>query len=925
MKKHLHKLILFSATACLSACTAQEPLTDYVDPRIGTAHSRWFFFTPAAVPFGMAKLAPTTDGHLGNPNGWEAVGYDSRHTSIEGFANFHEFQVGGVVVAPTVGELQTVPGPLDNPDAGYRSRFDKKDEVARPGYYSVLLKDYGVKAELTATERVGFHRYTFPATEEANLIFNIGTRMGESGPVRDASVTYTDDGRIEGWVVTEPAYVDIYQKGATVTMYFSAVLDAEPAAWGAFSGEQTFAGERSRTGVGAGLYLRFDTRERQQVGLKIGLSYTSVENARLNLEKEAARKDFDRVRREANDTWEEALGRLRVEGGLHDDRVKFYTGLFHALLGRGLASDVNGAYPANDGTVGQIALDGAGKPEHHYYNTDAIWGAYWNLTQLWSIAYPEYYADWVASQLLVYKDAGWLGDGIACSKYVSGVGTNFTGLAIAAAYNCGIRNFDVALGYQAARKNELGSEGRPAGAGKLDVGKFVSQGYSPYLPELGMQTTPDGSGFAASHTLEYSFSAYAVAQMARQLGHEADYEQLKKLSGGWELLFDPETKYIRPRDRSGEFIADFDPYAAWAGFQEGNAVQYTYYVPHDIDRLVEMVGREEFNNRLDSTFLISRESVFGGGKTISQGYSPYLPELGMQTTPDGSGFAASHTLEYSFSAYAVAQMARQLGHEADYEQLKKLSGGWELLFDPETKYIRPRDRSGEFIADFDPYAAWAGFQEGNAVQYTYYVPHDIDRLVEMVGREEFNNRLDSTFLISRESVFGGGKTINAFAGVHAYYNHGNQPNLHISALFNFSGKPWLSQKWMRTICNEFYGTEEIHGYGYGQDEDQGQLGAWYVMASMGLFDAKGLTAPDPTFQIGSPLFDKVTIRLNPDYYTGKEFVIETTGNTPENYYIGSLELDGKPLQSVQLPFAEVVGGGTLRVNLAAEPNTQLNK
>jgi len=654
--------------------------------------------------------------------------------------------------------------------------------VARPGYYSVLLKDYGVKAELTATERVGFHRYTFPATEEANLIFNIGTRMGESGPVRDASVTYTDDGRIEGWVVTEPAYVDIYQKGATVTMYFSAVLDAEPAAWGAFSGEQTFAGERSRTGVGAGLYLRFDTRERQQVGLKIGLSYTSVENARLNLEKEAARKDFDRVRREANDTWEEALGRLRVEGGLHDDRVKFYTGLFHALLGRGLASDVNGAYPANDGTVGQIALDGAGKPEHHYYNTDAIWGAYWNLTQLWSIAYPEYYADWVASQLLVYKDAGWLGDGIACSKYVSGVGTNFTGLAIAAAYNCGIRNFDVALGYQAARKNELGSEGRPAGAGKLDVGKFVSQGYSPYLPELGMQTTPDGSGFAASHTLEYSFSAYAVAQMARQLGHEADYEQLKKLSGGWELLFDPETKYIRPRDRSGEFIADFDPYAAWAGFQEGNAVQYTYYVPHDIDRLVEMVGREEFNNRLDSTFLISRESVFGGGKTI-----------------------------------------------------------------------------------------------------------------------------------------------NAFAGVHAYYNHGNQPNLHISALFNFSGKPWLSQKWMRTICNEFYGTEEIHGYGYGQDEDQGQLGAWYVMASMGLFDAKGLTAPDPTFQIGSPLFDKVTIRLNPDYYTGKEFVIETTGNTPENYYIGSLELDGKPLQSVQLPFAEVVGGGTLRVNLAAEPNTQLNK
>ena len=401
---------------------------------------------------------------------------------------------------------------------------------------------------------------------------------------------------------------------------------------------------------------------------------------------------------------------------------------------------------------------------------------------MWSIAYPEYYADWISSQLLVYKDAGWLGDGIACSKYVSGVGTNFTGLAIAAAYNCGIRNFDVALGYEAALKNELGSEGRPAGAGKLDVGQFVERGYSPYSTELHMQTTPRGSGFSASHTLEYSFSAYAVAQMARQLGHEADYERLSKLSEGWKLLFDPETKLMRPRDEQGRFIADFDPYAPWVGFQEGNAVQYTYYVPHDIDRLVEMVGREEFNSRLDSTFLISRENIFGGGKTI-----------------------------------------------------------------------------------------------------------------------------------------------DAFAGLHTYYNHGNQPNLHISGLFNFSGKPWLSQKWMRTICNEFYGTEEIHGYGYGQDEDQGQLGAWYVMASMGLFDVKGLTAPDPSFQLCSPLFDKVTISLNPDYYEGREFVIETAGNAPENCYIGSAQLDGKPLTGVQLPFADVVRGGRLKITLASEPNTSLTE
>ncbi|MDE5656481.1 MAG: glycoside hydrolase family 92 protein, partial [Muribaculaceae bacterium] len=127
---------------------AAESLTDYVDPLIGTAHSRWFFFTPAAVPFGMAKLAPTTDGHLGNPGGWQAVGYDYRHNTIEGFANLHEFQVGGVVFAPTVGEVQTTPGDTDKPGSGYRSRFDRDTEVATPGYYSVVLDDYGVTAAL---------------------------------------------------------------------------------------------------------------------------------------------------------------------------------------------------------------------------------------------------------------------------------------------------------------------------------------------------------------------------------------------------------------------------------------------------------------------------------------------------------------------------------------------------------------------------------------------------------------------------------------------------------------------------------------------------------------------------------------------------------------------------------------------------------
>lgn len=765
---------------CSTSTSSTKALVDYVDPNIGTAHCRWFFYTPAAIPFGMAKLAPSTDAHLGNPGGWQAVGYDFRHTSIEGFANFHEFQVGGVVFAPTVGELQTVPGELENPDGGYRSRFDKKDEVAAPGYYSVLLKDYGVKAELTAMKRVGFHRYTYPKTEQANLIFDIGNKQGESGEVKDAEVQYFEDGRVEGYVITSPVYVNIYQKGADVRMYFSAVLNKKPVQVGTFVKDVVNPGKHQEKGPGAGLYMTFSTEEQEAVEVKVGLSYTSIENARFNRETEAADVTFDQAKKNATDVWNESLSRIYVEGGKETDKVKFYTGLFHALLGRGLASDANGYYPKNNGTVGRIALDEEGNPVHQHYNTDAIWGGFWNLTQLWSLAYPEYYSDWIKSQLLVYQDAGWLGDGIACSKYVSGVGTNFTSLAIAAAYNCGIRDFDVQQGYEAALKNEVEWRGRLEGAGKMDVRQFVERGYSPY-----------------------------------------------------EKRFD-------------------------------------------------MVTREE-----------------------------------------GSGFGASHTMEYSFSSFAVSQFAKHLGKEDDYKLLSDLSNGWKNLYDPETRLIRPKDTKGNFLEDFNPLAPWKGFQEGNAVQYTFYVPHQIDELVDLVGQETFNNRLDSIFLLSQKNIFGGGKEVDAFAGLKTVYNHGNQPNLHISWLFNFSGKPYLSQKWVRAILDEFYGLEGIHGYGYGQDEDQGQLGAWYVMSALGLFDVKGLTEIDPKFQIGAPLFDKVTVRLNKDYYPGEKFVIEAKKQAVGDCYLQDISLNNRPQDTVQLPFSEVVKGGKLVLGLGASPNEEL--
>jgi len=754
----------------LSGHAQTKTLLQEVDPNIGAAHSRWFFYTPAANPFGMAKPAASTNGHYGNKWGWEATGYDQRHSSIEGFVNFHEFQIGGVAVMASVGPLKTIPGAPEDPGEGYRSRFSHDSEIAEPGYYQVKLDDYEITAELTSTPRVAFHRYTFSENKEAHLIFDIGNRQGESGAVTDAFVQMVSNRTLEGFVFTLPEYVKNYQPGATVKMYFVAELDKTPKGVGTFAGVQAYPGSKSSQGPGCGMYLDFETSQGESITVKIGLSYTSIANARFNLLAEANDLDFDSARARAQEHWNQMLARITVEGGLKADRTKFYTGLYHALLGRGLASDVNGAYMKNNGAIGQIPLNGKGEPLYHHYNTDAIWGAFWNLTQLWAMAYPDYFNEFVNCQLDIYRDCGWLADGIATSKFVSGVGTNFMGQVIASAYNRGIRNYDVNEAFEAVKRNEIGWQNRPRGVGKSDTKIFNELGYVPYDP-----------------------------------------------------------------------IDDY----------------YT------------------------------------------------------GSSAEASKFSASHTLEYSFSAYAAAQMARSLGKQEDYARLMKLSHGWEKLFDPETGFIRPRDTTGNFIPDFKPAEVWRGFQEGNAFQYTFYVPHDPEGLIQKVGKEKFNERLNALFEKASETGFGGGKTLDAFSGLENVYNHGNQPGLHIAWLFNYSGAPWLTQKWVRRICNDFYGTGGIHGYGYGQDEDQGQLGAWFVLAGIGLFDVKGGSDARPSVQIAMPLFRKITIRLHPAYYRGKEFTIQVKGNPTEEVYIRSARLNGKKLDSFQFPWDAFINGGEL--------------
>lgn len=611
--KQLSGLLLIAALICSCNSTDDFDPVPYVDPQIGSVHGRWFFYTPAARPFGMAKLAPHTNA-FGSMGSWLPCGYDDRHGSIEGFGHFHEFQIGGLVIMPATGQLKTVPGTLEDPDSGYRSRFSKEDELAEPGYYSVLLSDYNIRTELTASDRAGFHRHTFPESEESHIIIDIGHKQGESSDVLEAFITKTGERELEGYIITNPEYIKFCDPANRVKMYFVIQLSKTPETWGSFIDESVSKGESESRGIGNGMYLTYSTSEGEQIEILAGLSYTSTENARLNLETELSGRDFDKVRQDAYARWKEMLSRLKVEGGREDDRLKFYTGLYHALLGRGIASDVNGQYPRNDGTAGQIPLDENGNPEYHHYNTDGIWGGFWNLGQLWALAYPDFLSEYMQSNLDFSEETGWLHDGLAAGAYSNGVQTNFNGLMLAATYNCGIRDFDVEKAYAAAFKNETGYSNRDFGSGKYDLHHMVKHGYIPSYDT----TISNGwiFNFGASHTLEFCFSSFAVAEFAKSLGRDDDYNQLMKQANAYKLLFDPETKFIRPRYADGSFIENFDPMEPWRGFQEGNAFQYTWYVPHDPAGIFDLVGLDLVNERLEMMFTEARKSLFGGGKEI---------------------------------------------------------------------------------------------------------------------------------------------------------------------------------------------------------------------------------------------------------------------------------------------------------------------
>jgi predicted alpha-1,2-mannosidase len=292
--------------------------------------------------------------------------------------------------------------------------------------------------------------------------------------------------------------------------------------------------------------------------------------------------------------------------------------------------------------------------------------------------------------------------------------------------------------------------------------------------------------------------------------------------------------------------------------------------------------------------------------------------------PDEEG-PASNTLAYAYDDWSVGQLAKALGREKDYKDYTRRAFNYENIFDPEVGFMRRKNADGSW-AEFNEFGdvAWleSGWVEGNAWQYTFFVPHDVNGLVKLIGKDVFNDRLEKGFLKSQPHNFNSEHLgANSLDGMGVLpINHGNQPNMQAAYLFNYSGKPWLTQYWANEILDKYYGSGPLDGWK--GDEDQGQMGAWYVMSSMGLFQMDGGASERPIYELGSPQFEKITIHLDQDFYPGKKFIISAKNVSDENIYIQSAKLNGKPLNKLWFYHDELVAGGSLELEMGSEPNRE---
>lgn len=555
-----------------------------VDPYIESARGRYFFCITGNQPFGMIGAAPLTR----NKNQYGG-GYNYNSTELLGFPQIHCWMLSGLTMMPTTGGIDPRGG-----QQGWKSPFMHQDEIIQPGYHRLYLKRYNTWVEQTTTDRVSIYRMTYTRDAEADLLLNLGGYVGTS-TMTNAQVRKVSDTELEGSFDTRGR---LWGGPGNVRIFFTARFERpferldgwdDTVSFADIDSIRTKDGTTPRVSSGwsyhdapsGGVSARYNVRSGDTLLMKMSISYVSCDNARENMAAECDHWDFDRVRSDSRDEWNRWFSRIDVQGGTPKQQVKFYTDLWHTLLGRHKLDDVNGQYPDyTQGTrvgahtpdarliVRQLPIGKDGKPRHHMYNSDAFWLSQWNLNILWGLAYPEVLDDFSAS-LVQYADNGGLLPRGPCAGGYSYImtGCPATNL-IVSAYNKGVlTKTDPRHAFDVMKRNHMPG-------GMMEINDFyIKNGY-----------VSENAGV----TIEVNFQDWALSQMALKMGRKADAREFARRSQGWQKLYNSDQKLIFPKNEKGEWT-NLNPLDG-NGWVEANAWQATWSVSHQIDKLAEMMG-----------------------------------------------------------------------------------------------------------------------------------------------------------------------------------------------------------------------------------------------------------------------------------------------------------------------------------------------
>jgi len=601
------------------------PLSANVNSFIGTGGVPWtcaYNFPGTSLPFGMMRLSPETSSWLNNETALNSSGYFYGDNKIIGFSHTRLVGTGATdgghfLILPIDGNLKV------NLDKTYY-HFSHEDELAYPGYYSVDFPDDGIKAELTSTERVGIHRYTFSDGIAPGIMLDVSHALG--GKRSEDSYLKIDPVRniAEGHVRTFGSFAGRY---GGIKVYFAAKFSSKIQQYTIWENDNASSSEiQTKKSEQIRAFFTFEQNPSQApLEIKLSISHVSIENAWENMELETGGNDFDDIAEAALKTWESRLKSIKIAGGTDEQRINFYTALYRCFQMPTVFNDANGAYFGFDKTVHQA-------DSFRYFTDMSIWDTFRTVHPLFTLITPTDQHDMIVSLIQMAKEGGWLPRWPSGNGYTNSMLGSASDIVISEAYQKGIRDFDVEYAYQSMRKTALASTPKGAAfSGRDDNDLCVKYGFCP----------ADSMEEAVSRTLEFAWSDYSIGLLARELGHTEDAKMFRDLSMHYKNVWNPETQYFQPRNADGTFVKEFKPLLLTYldgdetytnDYVEGSALQWRWAPFFDAPGLINLFeDKEYFTKELNDFFAKSDPRIghWNPGSYYWHGnepdiHSPYL-------------------------------------------------------------------------------------------------------------------------------------------------------------------------------------------------------------------------------------------------------------------------------------------------------------